>query len=374
VLALAVSITVSDSSSAGVLAAYGTGAPASLTSLLNWNAGDIVSNLAILSPGAGGSLTIDLYGGSGSAQVLIDVFGWFSTSSEAAGADNGARLIPVNPGRILDTRDGNNLGGVVAPIGAGESITVPVRGVDSVRPTVVDIVPNDPNVVGVVLNIVGITQRPGGVSTYLAATPEAVPAGGAPTTSNVNLPPGAIKANLVMLPVGADGNVHIFNKFGQTDVAIDVVGYLAKGADPATATGRVVPLSAPFRTFDTRDPAWGAAPLGPGVAESWSFADFANSVKIGGVAVGVQSAVIGNLTNASLQRFFPSTPVQSYLTAWPAGLNLPRPETSNVDTNENPIAVPNMAILNYGVDNTVQFFNYAGKAHYLFDASAVVLK
>ena len=43
------------------------------------------------------------------AQVLIDVFGWFSTSAEGSGADNGARLIPVNPGRIVDTRDGTNL-------------------------------------------------------------------------------------------------------------------------------------------------------------------------------------------------------------------------------------------------------------------------
>lgn len=375
VLALSVSITVSDSTSAGVLSAYGSGStPATLSSIVNFNTGDIVSNLAILSPGADGKLTVDLYGGTGTAQVLIDVFGWFSTSAEGAGADNGSRLIPVNPGRIVDTRDGTNLAATGAnPIGAGQSITVPVRGVDSVRPTVVDVVPNNPNVVGVVLNIVGITDRPGGVSTYLAVTPEQVPAGGAPTTSNVNLSPKAIKANLVMAPVGADGNVHIFNKFGQTDVAVDVVGYLITGIDPNTAQGRVVPLAAPFRTFDTRDPQFGAAPLGPGTAESWSFADFVASVKINGASVGSQSAVIGNLTNASLSRFFPSVPVLSYLTAWPAGLNLPRPETSNINTNEIPTAVPNMSILNYGASYTVQFFNYAGNAHYLFDASAVVL-
>ena len=374
VLALAVSITVSGSTSPGVLSAYAAGSnPASLSSILNFRAGDVVSNLAILSPGTNGNLTIDLYGGNGSGQVLIDVFGWFSTSSVGAGAANGARLIPVNPGRIVDTRDGTNLG-AAGPIGPGQSITVPVRGVDAVRPSVTDVVPNSPNVVGVVLNIVGITDRPGAASTYLAATPDEVPAGGAPSTSNVNLAPGAIKANLVMLPVGGDGQVHIFNKFGQTDVAVDVVGYLIKGADASTATGRVVPLSAPFRTFDTREPAFGAAPLGPGAAESWSFSDFVASVKINGSPVGDQGAVIGNLTNASLDRYYPSVPVKSYLTAWPAGLDLPRPETSNVDTDETPIVVPNMSILNYGANYTVQFFNYAGKAHYLFDASAVVLK
>ena len=32
-----------------------------------------------------------------------------------------------------------------------------------------------------------------------------------------------------------------------------------------------------------------------------------------------------------------------------------------------------MAVLKYGADNTVRVYNFAGYAHYLFDASAVVL-
>lgn len=372
VLAVVVNVTVTNPSSDGVLAAYAAGAqPATLSSLLNFKAGDVVSNLGIVSPGANGQITLALYGGSGRADVVVDVFGWFSTSAEGAGADNGSRLIPVNPGRILDTRDGTNLPGRgIRPLAAGEKITIPVRGVDSVRPTAVDVVPNDPNVVGVVLNVIGITHAS---PTYLAVTPDQT--AGNPTTSNVNLPPNAIKGNLVIVPIGVgDGNVRLFNLNGGTDVAVDVVGYLTKGADPSTVGGRVVPLSSPFRTFDTREAKWGASPLGPGVAESWSFADFAGSVKIDNVPVGAQSAVIGNLTNAALARQFPSVPVPgSYLTAWPAGLNLPRPETSNINTSERPIAVPNMAILRYGVADTVQVFNYAGRADYLFDASAVVL-
>jgi len=45
-------------------------------------------------------------------------------------------------------------------------------------------------------------------------------------------------------------------------------------------------------------------------------------------------------------------------------------------TNEIPIAVPNMSIMNYSSDGqyTLQMYNYAGYAHYLFDASAVVLQ
>ena len=176
----------------------------------------------------------------------------------------------------------------------------------------------------------------------------------------------------MIVPVGADGKVHIFNKFGQADVAIDLVGYLQSGADPASTKGRVVPLAAPFRTLRHPRGAFSATPLGPGQAESWSFAAFQASVKLDGSYVGAQSAVIGNLTNASLARQYASVPVLSYLTVWPSGL--PRPETSNVDTNEVPIAVPNMSIMNYSSDGqyTLQMYNYAGFAHYLFDASAVV--
>lgn len=370
VLAVVVNITVTGSTSGGVLGAYATGSqPATLTSLLNFRTGDLMSNMAILSPGAGGKITIDLFAGTGSVNVVIDVFGWLSTSAESAGADNGSRLQAITPSRILDTRDGINVR--PGPIGPQESIVVPIRGVDGVAPSVPDVVPDDPSIVGVVLNIVGVTARAGGAGTYVSAVPDDL-GGVAPSTSNLNLTANQIKANLAIVPVGADGQIRLFNYAGLTDVAIDVVGYLRSGGNPATSTGRIVPLAAPFRTFDTREPAFGAAPLGPGVAEEWSFQAFQASVKLAGVYVGDQSAVIGNLTNASLTRQYPTVPVGSYLTVWPSGAE--RPLTSYLNSNETPLAVPNMAILTYGSDYKLQVYNYAGNAHYLFDASAVVLK
>ena len=86
----------------------------------------------------------------------------------------------------------------------------------------------------------------------------------------------------------------------------DVVGYMLKGQDKTTRAGRVVPLTSPYRTFDTRDPRWGGVALGPGQAEDWSFADFASSVAIGPDLVGPQLAVIGNLTSAALTRTWSS--------------------------------------------------------------------
>ena len=56
--------------------------------------------------------------------------------------------------------------------------------------------------------------------------------------------------------------------------------------------------------------------------------------------------------------------------AYPTGGE--RPLSSNLNTVEGP-PIPNMAVLKYGANNTVRVYNLAGYAHYLFDASAVVL-
>ncbi len=372
VLAVVVNITVTDAGAGGYLEAYGKGArPAVRTSVINFAAGDTVPNASIVRPGLDGDLTIGLFGQSGTANVIVDVFGWFSTSNyvPVGVVDPGARLIPISPSRVLDTRAGDfNVNRTPAvPLGAQETMVLQIRGVDGINPPLTDVVPDLPSVTGVLLNVVGIT---GSNRTHLSIFPNDL-GGQAPTTSNLNLAPNAIKANLVFVPVGTDGNVRIFNNQGLTDVVADVVGYMQIPTDPLTRKGRVVPLSSPYRTFDTRDFQFGSAPLGPGQAEDWSFALFASSVTIGTDSVGNQLAVIGNLTSASLTRQYPSAFVRSFLTAYPAKAT--RPLSSNLNSVEGPTPIPNMAILKYGTDATVTMYNLAGYEHYLFDASAVIL-
>jgi hypothetical protein len=373
VLAVVVNITVTEPGANGYLEAYGKGArPANRTSIVNFAPNQTVPNVAIVRPGADGQLTIGLFGNGGTANVLVDVFGWFSTSNyqpTGGAVDDGARLIPTTPSRVLDTRPGplgvNRPSGT--PLAAKETMELQIRGVDGINPTVNNVVPDLPNVTGVLLNVVGIT---GSNNTHLSVFPNALPPGQEPTTSNLNLAPNVIKANLVFVPVGTDGKVRIFNNQGATDVVADVVGYMQGGFGDSTRVGRVVPLSSPYRTFDTRESQWGGVPLGPGQAEDWSFAAFAGSVAIGPDAVGNQLAVIGNLTSASVARQYVSVFVRSFLTAYPAGAE--RPLSSNLNTVEGP-PIPNMAVLKYGTSNTVRVYNLAGYAHYLFDASAVVL-
>ena len=76
------------------------------------------------------------------------------------------------------------------------------------------------------------SPRPGSATHTCRCSPTRCRPAQDPTTSNLNLAPNSIKANLVFVPVGADGNVRIFNNQGNTDVVADVVGYMLSGPDP----------------------------------------------------------------------------------------------------------------------------------------------
>ncbi len=374
VLAVAVNITVVSPTQRGFLAAYAAGSP-STSSVVNFRADQTVPNLAIVRPDdLHGKLTILLKGiAAGSAHVLVDVFGWWSTSTYAAtgtvddGDERGARLeLPVggSPGRILDTR---SAGG---PMGPASSREVIIRGA-VVQGTATEIVPKETDVVGVLINVTAVLPTTFG---FVAVVPEAVV--GTPATSNLNLSSGLTKANLVLVPVGVDGKIRVFNSAGNTNVVIDVMGVLRVGRPEATRAGRVIPLTSPYRVLDTRQPAFGAVPLGPGQAEDWSFANFVASVNVNGVPVGKQSALLGNLTNASLTRQYPSVSVpSSYLTVCPGECPLVpsgAPAYSNLNSVESG-PVPNLAFVSYGPNNAVRVFNNRGYAHYILDVSAVVL-
>jgi hypothetical protein len=378
VLAVAVNVTVITPSREGWLRAFGTGAAEGESSVVNFAAGQVVPNTAILRPGANGKLSIRLFSPvPGDADVAIDLFGWFSTTAWGApGGGRGSRLVPVGPGRIFDSR----LPAFGAtPLGAGSTTTIRIRGTSSVSPVNPEIVPNDDNVTGVMVNITGVNNLPTSKGTFVSAIPEALPSGQEPTTSNLNLYPSQVRANLTIVPVGADGAIRLFNLLGDVHLVVDVVAYLIAGRPVDSCDGRVVPLVVPFRAFDTRQPAFFNARLAPGKAEDWSFQDFVNDVKIGTEPVGPQVGLLGNLTATDLQRQYASVPVESFLTAFPTpevATSTDVPTVSNLNIKEGS-TIPNLALLKYGSNaagpNRVRFYNPAGNIHYLLDVSAVIL-
>ena len=374
VLAVVANITVIQPTHIGFLRAFGTGATEGTTSVVNFFPGTVIPNTAILRPGDGGKISLRLVSptGPGTAHIAVDITGWFSTSSYGTRGD---RVVDIDPIRVYDS-ELDQFGGET--LTGRTQIEVPIRGAAEVSQPGTPVVPDNTNVVGVIANITGVNIFPQSRPTYISALPERVPRGDVPDTSTVNLVTGQTRANMAILPVGADGSIHLFNLQGEVRMVVDVVAYLERNVSVDTRAGRVVPLVAPFRAFDTREDDFNDVPLGPAEAEDWSFESFVNDVRIDGEPVGDQSALIGNLTATDLRRQYDWAPVASFLTAYPSpGSNTDVPLVSNINIVEND-TVPNLALIPYGTSNegpySIRFYNRAGYIDYLLDVYAVILQ
>ena len=142
---------------------------------------------------------------------------------------------PLSPTRVLDTRSG--LGAPAGKPGPGSTTVVTIAGVAGVSDTAS----------AVALNVTATeATAPGFVQVFPTG-------GGVPgVTSNLNVEQaGGTVANLVVVKVGANGTVSLYTQTGAHLVA-DVLGFFE--ATAAAQGGRFVPLPAPTRLLDTRDP------------------------------------------------------------------------------------------------------------------------
>jgi len=283
--------------SASYLTVWPKGGARPLASNLNFSAGISVPNLVTARVGPDGNVSV--YNNSGSVAVVADVQGWYSDS-----APGGSSYVPVNPARILDTRNGTGTAGSVAPVGPSGVLQLGVTGVGGVPAT---------GVTAVVLNVT--VDRASGPESYLTAWPAGAVR---PTASNLNFGAGPASTNLVVAQVGLGGKVALYNNLGSTDVIADVAGWFAAPATPPTGS-TYVGIS-PNRILDTRTGTGTGGvvrPLGPGATIDLTVAGVA-----GLPAAGVTSVVL-NVTAAD------ASGPDSYLTVFPAGTA--RPVASNLN-------------------------------------------
>jgi hypothetical protein len=153
--------------------------------------------MVIAKVGAGGS--INIYNSAGNTHVVADVVGYFS--------DAGQRFVPVDPARIVDTRDGT--GGRAAPLGDGEAMPIGAAGVGPV--------PSGAS--GVVVNV---TSTESTAPSYVTMWPVGLPQ---PFASTLNPRPGVDVPNQAYLRTGTGGGLGGFNAHGSTQLVIDVFGY-----------------------------------------------------------------------------------------------------------------------------------------------------
>jgi hypothetical protein len=216
--AVAITVTVTNPSTSGYLAVVPAGAPPSGTSSLNYDASATVASTVVVGLGTGGGISI--FNAGGSTDVLVDVMGYFSGG-----------IVPLQPTRLLDTRDGTGQCGLFLDWKETRTLTVagragvPVAGVGAVALN---------------FTVTAPAYREG----FLTAWPTGSPR---PNTSNVNYRPGQTVANSALIGLGTSGQISISNDGGPTEVIIDVIGFF-----PGTTPGGT-PIPCPPLTngFDT---------------------------------------------------------------------------------------------------------------------------
>ncbi len=164
-----------------------------------------VPNLAIVKVGADGRIA--LYNRSGTIDLILDVVGFVSATSQSTQG----RFVALVPSRVLDSRTANDSDGVSSPIGADRAVDVTFSGRGGVPATGVD---------SVLLNVTAIDPTASG---FLTVYPTGATR---PTASSVNFVNTQIVPNLVLVKLGTNGQAGIYNRSGSTHVAADVVGYL----------------------------------------------------------------------------------------------------------------------------------------------------
>ena len=170
-----------------------------------------------------------------------------ATSAPSAGVTPTAWLgqfRALTPARILDTR--NRIGGYGAPIGAWQTMTLPVVGQGGVPIS---------GVAAVVLNLT-VTNPTG--SGYASVYPTGNPR---PQSSTLNFSAGQTRANLVQVPVGTGGDASIYLAGASADLIADVLGYYTQ--DQSTGDGLFHAVT-PARLADSRIAIGLSGPVGAG--------------------------------------------------------------------------------------------------------------
>jgi len=212
VSSVVLNVTVTNPTNSSFLTVWPAGATRPLASNLNFTPGVTVPNRVIVQVGTGGQ--VDLFNPFGTVDVVVDVNGWFTDSTNTSG---GSGLAAIFPFRILDTRDGT--GGVpVQPIGPGGEVTQ-AFGIQA-------------PISALVLNV---TATDATSASFLTVFPDdlATP----PLASDLNFVAGQTVPNLTLVKVGAtDRGYTVFNQQGSVDVVVDFDAFFSLPVVPLTMT------------------------------------------------------------------------------------------------------------------------------------------
>ena len=326
--AVALNVVAAEQTLRSFLTVYPAGSVRPPTSNLNPTPGLVEPNMVIAKVGIGGEISI--YNNSGDVQVVADVHGWFPT---------GSAYRSLIPARLMDTRsigvtiDGAAQGGGIIP--AGGSVDLKIAGRGGLPVT---------GLGSVVLNLtpVGATQ-PSFITVHPAGSPR-------PNTSNLNPTPGLIIPNTVIVKVGTNGDISIYNNSGTVDMVVDLLGWFPVGpAFTALEPARVLDTRPGFPTID-------GIGAGAGALDPAGVLDLQVAGRAGVPATGV-GAVVLNLTGVNQND-------GTFLTVYPKGAARPLASVLNPTPG---LVSPNLVIAKVGTGGQVSIYNNTGSLDVVAD-------
>ncbi|MGD1035529.1 MAG: hypothetical protein ABR977_14030 [Candidatus Dormibacteria bacterium] len=353
--AVVVNLTAIDGSASTFLTMFPAGSAVPTASNLNVGPGNNEANLVVVALGTGGELS--LYNSQGSIDVAVDVEGYFAAPTGASGTFH-----PIAPLRLCDTRSGMDTACSGTPLTAGAWQKVVVSGCPEGDPGCSESVPSDGTAEAVALNLTAVDGSSG---TYLSVVPpngsDACPTT-TPSFSNLNVGAAHNLPNRVIVPLGPDQDVCVYNSLGTINYILDINGWFGDGSE--STPGALFYAVSPLRLCDSR----GAADVDYATecsGETLTQGDTL-TIPVAGVdglptAAGANPpvAVIANVTavNGTAGTLF---------TLYPAGIALPLASDLNINASQN---IPNLVIVQLSSSGAVDLFNDLGTINAVVDVA-----
>ena len=329
VTAVVLNLTGTGPTASTFVTAWPAGEPRPLASNLNLVPGQTSPNLVKVGLGAGGR--ISLFNNSGTTHLVADVLGYVQPPEQPGGL-----LVDLAPSRLLDTRNGTGRP-AAGRVQAGQTISLAVTDVGGVPAT---------GVSAVVLNVTATEPT---TASYVTVFPTGAPR---PLASNLNMVAGDTVPNRVVVPVGADGTVSLYNNAGSVHLVADVGGYYTDETSVEGGSGLL--RVSPTRLLDTRS-------TGKLVGGSSLTVQVAGRAGVPGAEADVPpTAAVLNLTATG-------PTAATFLTAWPSGIARPLASDLNVRAGETR---PNLVVVKLGPAGAVDVFVNSGAVDIVVDVFA----
>lgn len=362
--AIVVNFTVVTPAAGGYITAFPGNVAQPVAATLNFNAGDVKGNNAILKlDQVAATNHLKIYTTS-ATHLVADVVGYYAKPASLGtfGSSLNSELVytPVTPCRIMDTRNAGadtgmlNAGSTRSFLGWNGSYTV--QGGDNSDCGL----PFSTNNAAIVVNFTVVSPDAAG---YITAFPADA---AQPLAATLNFGLGEVKGNNAFLKLNQTTGQADFKIYSTaaTHLVADVVGYYAKPvAVPmvSLSSDLVYTPVTPCRIMDTRSAALGA--LTAGASRSFAGWTATNFTSQGGATT--TCGLPANTDNAAIAVNFTivSPATGGYITAYPANASQPLAATLNFNAGD---VKGSNAILKLSQTGTVSHFNiYSTSAAHL---------